>query len=260
MTWFPLTRSLGQHALKSLYSLVSTLGEQVLLLVESVSLGVRKPWIYLAWGQAASLGWYTLGMGVLMSSCFGMVIALQVAKEMVKQGAGQYVGALVAMAVVRELGPLMTGFSAIAIAGSAFTAQLATMQLTQQMDALRVARVSPVRYLAVPRLASAVVMLPLVNILVSASGVVGGSLVALKYMPFHKYYASVCTQTSLADIGSSSVKAMVFGVLFATIAIHKGLGFKGTSADMVKVTTESVVYGFVAMALADGVISLILYG
>jgi phospholipid/cholesterol/gamma-HCH transport system permease protein len=240
-------------------SSLKALGNQVLLAGQVATESRNGHWAHLAWAQAATIGWNTLWMGLLMATSFGAVIALQVAKEMVKQGAGQFVGALVSLAIVRELGPLMTGFSAIAIAGSAFTAEICTMRMTQQLDALSVMKVSAVRYLAVPRILSAVLVLPLVNILVTAGGIMGGFLVAIKYIPASQYFDSVQDQTSVSDLGFGALKTVVFALLFSVISVQTGLSSKDTSAEMVRLTTKAVVRSFIAMAIADYVISALAY-
>jgi phospholipid/cholesterol/gamma-HCH transport system permease protein len=256
---FPVTQFLLRQAVQQSLDTLDVVGQQVVLTGQVVRSFRKAGWWRLTSEQAAAIGWPILWMGLLMSTCFGMVIALQVAKEMVKQGAGQFVGTLVAMAVVRELGPLMTGFSAIAIAGSAFTSELLTMRLTQQMDALHMMRVSAIRYLALPRVLAAVITLPLINILVVSAGILGGFIVALKYVTPHVYFDGVWQQTKLLDLAYSEIKAVVFGLLLAIIAVHTGLSGRGTSADMVSLTTKSVVRGFVAMAIFDYIITAIVY-
>jgi phospholipid/cholesterol/gamma-HCH transport system permease protein len=259
MVILPLTRYVWTQTMGKLVVWVGLVGEWTLLLGQTSGYVPVGRWLKPVMQQAAVIGWNTLWMGSLMSTCFGMVIALQVAKEMAQQGAGPFVGAMVSLAIVRELGPLMTGFSGIAIAGSAFTSELCTMRLTQQMDALHIMRVSPLRYLALPRLLAAVVMLPIVNSLVVILGVLGGGLVACRYVPWAMYIESVLNNTTLADLGVSTFKATVFAVLLAVIALHTGLTARGTSAQMVTMTTQAVVRSFIACAIADYVISAVMY-
>ena len=256
---FPATQFALSRLFTGMVTALDVVGQQVLLTGKVTAAARKAGWWRLTCEQAASLSWPILWMGLLMSTTFGMVIALQVAKEMVKQGAGQFVGTLVSLAVVRELGPLMTGFSGIAIAGSAFTSELMTMKLTQQMDALQMMRVSPIRYLALPRVLAAVLLLPMINVLVVAAGILGGFIVALKYVSASTYFDSVLGQTEVIDLAFSCLKAGVFGLLFAVIAVHTGLSGQGTSAAMVALTTKSVVRSFVAMAVADYILTALLF-
>src|SRR6478609_8294570 len=115
--------------------------------------------------QLAFVGVDALGISLIMTVFSGMVIALQIAGEMNKQGAGDFVGALVSLTIVRELAPIMTAFSVIAMAGSAFTAELSTMKITNQVDALEVLHVNPQRYLLMPRVLATTLALPMMTLI-----------------------------------------------------------------------------------------------
>ncbi len=211
--------------------------------------------------QAAFIGVDALGISLILTLFSGMVIALQVAQELTKQGAGNFVGALVAIAILRELAPIMTGFSVIAMVGSAYSAELATMQIQKQIDALRMLRVDPVRYLVVPRLCAAVAMLPLMTILTAMAGIVGGMVVSyvVADLNYNNYMESVWRQVETRDILGAMFKASVFGALIVTFSTTIGLNTKGGAKEVGESTTRAVVWSFIAMAIADYVLSFLLF-
>ena len=165
--------------------------------------------------QASFVGVDALGISLILTLFSGMVIALQVAEELTRQGAGQLVGALVAIAILRELAPIMTGFAVIAMVGSAYSAELATMQIQKQVDALRMLRANPVRYLVLPRLAAACTMLPLMTLLTAMAGIVGGMMISyfIADLNVNTFMESVWQQVEPKDIIGAMLKAGVFGGL-----------------------------------------------
>lgn len=212
--------------------------------------------------QLAFVGVDTLGIAFILSTFSGMVIALQIAKEMVKQGAGDYVGALVSLAIIRELAPIMTGFAVIAMAGSAFAAELSTMQITSQVDALETLHVNPVRYLLMPRVLGGMAALPMMNIITAISGILGGLVVSYYMAGVHpgQFLDSVWNQTEPKDIFAMLAKASVFGFIIATISATIGLNTKGGSREVGLATTRAVVWSFVLMAVFDYVLTFMIYG
>lgn len=212
--------------------------------------------------QLAFVGIDTLGIALIMATFSGMVISLQIAKEMVKQGAADFVGALVALAIVRELAPIMTAFSVIAMAGSAYAAELSTMQITSQVSALKVLHVHPVRYLIMPRLLAGIVALPLMTIITAVAGVLGGMFISglVADLSHGKYLDSVWHQMELRDVFAMLLKSSVFGFIIFIMATTIGLKTSGGSREVGTATTRSVVWSFVLMALMDYVLTFLIYG
>lgn len=212
--------------------------------------------------QLAFVGIDTLGIALIMSTFSGMVISLQIAKEMVKQGAADFVGALVALAIVRELAPIMTAFSVIAMAGSAYAAELSTMKITSQVNALKVLHVHPVRYLIMPRLLAGIVALPLMTIITAVAGVLGGMLISglVADLSHGKYLDSVWHQMELRDVFTMLLKSSVFGFIIFIMATTIGINTSGGSREVGIATTRSVVWAFVLMALMDYVLTFLIYG
>jgi phospholipid/cholesterol/gamma-HCH transport system permease protein len=212
--------------------------------------------------QMAFVGIDTLGIALVMTIFSGMVIALQIAKEMVKQGAGDYVGALVSMAIIREMAPIMTGFAVIAMAGSAYAAELSTMQITSQVSALEVLHVSPVRYLLMPRVLAGMIALPLMNIITAVAGILGGLVISYYLADIHpgQYLDSVWNQTGYKDVFAMLGKSCVFGFIIFTISATIGLNTTGGSREVGKATTRSVVWSFILMAISDYILTYLIYG
>lgn len=212
--------------------------------------------------QVAFVGVDTLGIALILTTFSGMVIALQIAKEMVKQGAGDYVGSLVSLAIIRELAPIMTGFAVIAMSGSAFAAELSTMQITNQVSALKVLHVHPVRYLVMPRVLGGMAALPLMNIITAVAGILGGMVVSYYIADVHpgQYLDSVWSQTEPKDIVAMLLKASVFGFIISTISATIGINTSGGSREVGLATTRAVVWSFVLMTVCDYLLTFLIYG
>ncbi len=212
--------------------------------------------------QLAFVGIDTFGISLIMVVFSGMVISLQISKEMVRQGAADYVGALVSLAMVRELAPIMTAFSVIAMAGSAYAAELSTMQITNQVSALKVLHVNPIRYLVMPRVLAGIVALPLMTIITAVAGILGGMVIAnlIADLSYGKYLDSVWHQIELRDIIAMMLKSSVFGFIIFSMATTIGINTTGGSREVGVATTRAVVWSFVLMAIFDYVLTFLIYG
>jgi phospholipid/cholesterol/gamma-HCH transport system permease protein len=260
---FPISRRLAR--------VVRVQGAECLYLIGLVAHNTRITFLYLfkrglSWRHflehAAFIGVDAMGISLMLTLFSGMVIALQVAKELTKQGAGEYVGALVSMAILRELAPLMTGFAVIAMVGSAYAAELATMKIQKQVDALTMLHVHPIRYLILPRFCAAVCMLPLMTILTAMAGIVGGMVVSylIAGLNYNNFLESVWRQIETKDIWGAMLKASFFGALIVLFSTTLGLNTSGGSKEVGDTTTRAVVWSFVAMAIADYILSFLLFG
>lgn len=242
---------------------VEHLGLSILNTIEAAKFLIRGK---LNWKQffqqAAFVGIDTLGLCLIMTTFAAMVIALQMAKEMVKQGAGNFVGALMSLAMLRELAPIMTGFSMIAMVGSAYAAELASMKISNQVDALRVLHVNPIRYLLLPRVMALMAILPLMTVITGFAGIMGGLFVAQVFtdLSAHAYLDSVWQQTEMKDIFSCLLKSSVFGYLIGIISTTIGLNTHGGAKEAGVATTQAVVWSFVMMAIFDYLITYFIYG
>lgn len=211
--------------------------------------------------QAARFGVDSLPISLLMVGLSGMIIALQVANEMVKQGAGDYVGMLVSVAIVRELGPVIGGFAVISMVGSSMAAEIATMKVTEQVDAIKVLGVDPVYYLIVPRVIAGIFIMPFVIILANLVGIIGGMVMSklVTELNAENYINSVWSGLAIKDIFVSVLKGGVFGGIIALSCSSIGYRTEGGAIDVGKATTNAVVWSFILMLIADYIISFVCF-
>lgn len=261
--WFPLTRQLGQMLAKGTEDFFCVMGLATQYTVATFKFLFQKRLNLKHYFQQASfVGMDTLGVALTMVTFAGMVIALQISKEMAKQGAGNYIGALVSLAILRELAPVMTGLAVIAMAGSAFAAELSTMQITKQVDALRVLHVHPVRYLVLPRVLAGMTMVPILTMITAFSGIMGGMVVSCLLAGIHPgtYLDSVWYQTEPKDVFATLAKSSVFGYLIAILSATIGMSTKGGAKEVGEATTKAVVWSFLSCAIADYLLTYFIYG
>ncbi len=187
-----------------------------------------------------------------------MVLALYTTSQFIEFGFTDYIGKLIGAGVVRELGPVLTAIVVASRQGSAFAAELATMKVTEQIDALRSLATDPVEHLVVPRYAATLVAMPLLTILAGLAGIIGGYLVAgAQGVPQEVYWGSVQRGVELNEYVSGLAKALVFGAVIAIVSCHQGLK-AGHGAEAVgRSTTASVVLCVVLVHVADFAMALV---
>ena len=191
----------------------------------------------------------------------GIVMAMQTAYQLQRMGAVLYVASLVAVSLCRELSPVLTALVVAGRAGSAIAAELGTMKVTEQIEALETMAINPIRFLAVPRFLALAVMLPCLTVLGDISGIMGGYIVGTGSLHINPdlYMQTTFKYLELKDIYTGLIKAIVFGILIAIICCYEGLNTKGGAEGVGRATTRSVVASFIAVILADCVITAIFY-
>ena len=182
-----------------------------------------------------------------------VIIAMQVAGEMVKQGAGNYVGMLVAILMVREEGVIMAGFAIISMIGSSLASEIATMKVTEQIDAIRVLKVNPVHYLFTPRIIAGTLMMPLVVIVASVFGILGGALASnlASGLTYKAYFDSVWFGLNIKDLNVCLLKSLTFGFAISLISCSCGMEAKDGAKGVGIATTKAVVWSFVSIVILD---------
>jgi phospholipid/cholesterol/gamma-HCH transport system permease protein len=212
--------------------------------------------------QTASVGFDSMGMSILICLIAGAVLALQTAAKFAQTGADSYVGGLVALAIVREIGPIFTCLAVGARAGTAIAAELANMQVTDQVDALQVMRVNPIRYLVVPRMLACMLALPMLTVVGETVAILGGMLVAqaVASLHYHMYLQSVWLYLKPSDIRFSIFKALVFGFILGAISCHVGLKTRGGARDVGLSTTKAVVWISIVLIVTDFLLTWIFFG
>jgi phospholipid/cholesterol/gamma-HCH transport system permease protein len=192
----------------------------------------------------------------------GTVFNIQVAAELSKQGANAAIGGLLALGLSREIAPLLTATLLTGKVATAYAAQLGTMKVTEQIDAITMLRTDPVQYLVVPRLLAMVVMSPLQCLLFFAVALWSGQMSStlLYNLPPAVFWNSVRTWMDPEDLPSMLLKAVVFGLQIAVLACGWGLTTKGGPKEVGTSTTGAVVMILVTVALMDVVLTKILFG
>ena len=203
--------------------------------------------------QCARFGISSLPITLSIVGMTSIIVAMQVAGEMVKQGAGNYVGMLVAMLMVREEAVIMSGFAIISMIGSSMASEIATMKVTDQIDAITVLKVNPVQYLFTPRIIAGTLMMPLVVVVASVFGVVGGAVASnvVSGLTYKAYFDSVWFGLNMHDLNVCIMKSLSFGFVITLISCSWGMLAKDGAKGVGIATTKAVVWSFVAIVIVD---------
>lgn len=203
--------------------------------------------------QMDSLGVGSLSIVVLTGMFTGMVLALQSAASLDAFGARPYVGRLVCISMVRELGPVLTALMVTGRVGSAMAAELGSMVVTQQIDAMRVLGTDPLRKLVAPRLVAGMLMVPVLTVISDTLGVFGGSLISVfsLKLSWEYYWRSVGSALVLNDLWMGLCKPVAFGFILSSIGCHMGLRTTGGTQGVGLATTRSVVAASVLILASD---------
>ncbi|MBT8212278.1 MAG: ABC transporter permease, partial [Acidimicrobiia bacterium] len=211
--------------------------------------------------QMVRVGVDSLPVVVLTAMFTGMVMALQTYSVLARFGAERYVGSLVSLSMVRELAAVLSGLVIAGRAGSAMGAELGTMRVTEQIDALEVMATNPIHYLVVPRVWATTIMLPLLVLLADGLGIFGGYLVAVVLMGSNPvaHMDNTFRFMDFSDLTSGLIKAAVFGMLIALIGCQQGLHTRGGAEGVGRSTTRSVVIASVAILISDFFLTKMLF-
>lgn len=191
----------------------------------------------------------------------GMVLAMQSAYQLEQLGATIYVAALVGVSMTREIGPVLTSLVIAGRVGAAITAELATMKVTEQMEALETLGLDPVRYLVAPRLLALFFMLPCLVVLGNIVGMYGGFIIGTTQLHLTPglYFDTTIQFLTMKDINTGLLKSAVFSIIICMVACYKGISTEGGAEGVGRSTTQSVVNSFILIILADAVLTLIFY-
>jgi phospholipid/cholesterol/gamma-HCH transport system permease protein len=203
--------------------------------------------------QLDSLGVGSLAIVVLTGMFTGMVLALQSAASLDAFGARPYVGRLVCVSMVRELGPVLTALMVTGRVGSGMAAELGSMVVSQQIDALRVLGTDPVRKLVAPRIAAGMIMAPLLTVISDTLGIFGGAIISVfsLKLSWEFYWRSVGNALGLNDLAMGLTKPVVFGFILASVGCYMGLSTTGGTQGVGIATTRSVVVASVLILCTD---------
>ena len=247
----------------------------------------RKTYSFLSfWGGLANLGWQTVYLSVmppykkdrvieqikkagfdslpivtLVSLFIGFIFALQTAYFMQRIGSELYIASLVALSLVRELGPVITALVVAGRVGAAITAELGSMQVTEQIDALETLATNPIKYLVVPRFLALIVVMPLLTLYADTIGIFGSYLICtLKLGISSSLYLNVTFEALFyKDLLTGLLKTVFFGMIIALVSCYEGFNVEGGAEGVGRATTKSVVASFIMVIAADCFFTAVFY-
>jgi phospholipid/cholesterol/gamma-HCH transport system permease protein len=212
--------------------------------------------------QMDQIGVGSLGIVILTGFFTGGVLILQAYPTLQYYGAQGNAGQGVATSLIRELGPVLTALMVAGRVGSAISAELGSMVVSQQIDAMRALGTSPVRKLVTPRVIALIITLPLLTVAGDVFGLFGGGIVALKLygLDTNVYISSVKAGVSLKDLIGGIIKPVIFGLIIGVVACHRGLSTTGGTVGVGRSTTDAVVVSSINVIIADFFLSKMLQG
>lgn len=222
----------------------------------------RPPWDLREWfRQMVRVGFDSLPVVILTSMFTGMVLALQTYIGFQRVHAEQFVASVVALAMLRELAPVLVGLMVAGRVASSMAAEIGTMRVTEQIDALKALATNPIQYLFVPRVIAGLVMLPFLVILGDALGIYGGYLVGVKLMKTNPvvYKQNTFQFLELNDLMSGLIKAAVFGLILTLTGCVRGYSTTGGAEGVGRATTNAVVSASLIILLTDFFLTKILF-
>jgi phospholipid/cholesterol/gamma-HCH transport system permease protein len=212
--------------------------------------------------QIAHIGWFSLPVVGLTAIFTGAALAQQTFTAGARFNAQSTVPAIVVMGIVRELGPVLVGLMVAGRVSSAMAAELGTMRVTEQLDAMSTLRTDPYRYLIAPRLFAAFLSLPVMVLIANSIGIFGGYVIAVYKLGFNAAsYLNVTRQyLQMDDVAMALFKAGVFGIAIALMGCYHGFHTAGGAAGVGRATTNAVVGAFILILLANLIITLVAFG
>ncbi|HOG16198.1 MAG: putative phospholipid ABC transporter permease protein MlaE [Syntrophaceae bacterium PtaU1.Bin231] len=241
---------------------VEEMGHILLLFLSALSWMVRPPLkSRLIFKQMEFVGVKSIVVVVLTGTFTGMVLALQSYHGFRLFSAESLVGSTVALGMTRELGPVLTSLMVTARAGSAMAAELGTMRVTEQIDALYVMAANPVKHLIVPRILASVVMVPLLTVVSDFMGILGGYFVGVQLLFINEgaFLKNITKLVELDDIYNGLIKAACFGLILSVVGCYKGFNTKGGAEGVGRATTEAVVLSSISILISDYFLTAIMF-
>ncbi len=211
--------------------------------------------------QARRIGPGSFFISALVAFFVGMIIALQMAYMMVRLSAEIYIPNVVAVSLTRELAPVLTALIVAGRIGAGITAEIGSMTVTEQVDALRAFACDPVKYLVVPRFLGLVVMLPILTVFADLIGIMGGYMICVNKLSVTApmYFTMVIQSLAIKDIVTGLIKTIFFGMIIAIVGCHQGLTVKGGAEGVGRATTVSVVRSFIMIIITDCMFTTLFY-
>lgn len=234
--------------------ILEMIGDYVSLIFEVIHASLRRPPSWrLVQEQMYHIGVMSLSVVAITGFTTGFVLAAQSFYQLGEKGLAGVTGVLVAKSMITELGPILTAFMVTGRVGSSMCAELGSMKVTEQIDALKSMAINPYSYLVAPRFIAGILMIPLLTLFSIVMGIFGGYLiaVALFHLSPASYFDPMQLHITLFDVATGSIKSFIFGVLLVTVCCYKGMKTTGGAAGVGRSTTQSVVTSYILILLSD---------
>ncbi len=211
--------------------------------------------------QMVNIGVASMPTVAMANFLLGIVLAIQGAGQFQKLGATDLVASLVAFSILREIGPLITAVIVIGRSGSSITAELGTMKVAEEIEALNVMGIDPVKFLVVPRLLAMIIMMPVLTVLGEGVGLFAGWLISVTSLHLNPifYVTNSIAAVEQKDLFTGLLKALVFGGVVGTVGCFYGIQVEGGAEGVGKATTKSVVTSLTSMLAADALLTTLIY-
>ena len=235
-------------------------GEMVIGVGQAIRHPTRIRWAE-TWDYMARSGQDALPIVALISFLMGLITAFQAAVQLRQFGADIYVANLVGLSITRELGPLMTAIIAAGRSGAAFAAEIGTMKVSEEVDALAAMGLDRTRFLVTPKLIALVVMLPCLTLFADLVGIIGGLVVANLGLdiPSQVYFRQMALHMDFGDIRIGLIKSLVFAVLIAGVGCLRGFQARGGAESVGRITTSAIVSGIFSIIVADAIFTVLFH-
>jgi phospholipid/cholesterol/gamma-HCH transport system permease protein len=222
----------------------------------TTKLKVRKVFYYMNY-----IGVTSIGIILLVGVTVGAVLALQSYVGLERFGGSQFVGPIIFISMARELGPAFTAIMVTGRAGSAITAEIGTMRITEQIDALQTLCINVHQYLIVPRIVAGTIVMPFLSIFCTLFGVVSGYVVSVYILKINPeiYMEAIRSNVEMSDITHGLIKAVVFGFLVSLVSTYKGFITRGGAKGVGIATTQSVVYANISIFVANYILTSLMF-
>lgn len=243
----------------TLLNFLAGVGDYVVLIMGVIWVSLRRPPAWpLIRDQMFDIGVMSLPVVAITGFSTGMVLAAQSFFQLSDKGLESATGLMVAKAMLVELGPVLTAFMVTGRVGAAMCAELGTMRVTEQIDAMRSMSVNPLRYLVAPRFIAGVFMMPLLTVFSSIMGILGGYIIAVGFykMAPNTYLDPLPIHVTTFDFFSGIVKSLVFAIVIVTVSCYKGMTTKGGAAGVGRSTTNSVVICYSIILIVNFLLTL----
>jgi phospholipid/cholesterol/gamma-HCH transport system permease protein len=253
-----LAARLGELA----FTFCSRVGAFVLFLAQSIRVLFRTPLkVSYVLAQIKHIGVESLPIIVLTGAFIGLALALQSYVALSKLGAHNFIGAIVSLGMIREVGPIITALMVTARAGSAITAELGIMNITEQIDALKTLGIDPYHYLVIPRLLGGIIAVPCLTLFSMFCGIAGGYLFYTHMLELNpeNYLAGIRQFVGLNDMGVGIIKSCFFGLIISWVGTYYGCTTFGGARAVGNATTQSVVVSSILILMANYFLSFFIY-